>query len=268
MLATTREVYISGSPLTSWAIINHYLYLYIYVYICKINSNMYYFRIGLCLKKKKVRQKKYNIVKMRWGRWCKQCQCQTSGCEAWWSTWGEWRSGIRAWGVHAPVRPFSHCINKEITVRRGSVLLTSEGTPTHPFKHRHIITYRFQMFTYTQISTLKSILIYFKLPISITDLCKQWCSQKHNVNIMKTHMQLKRNITTLWRHLSPLHQLMSSRLPGCYNRVAISRGIRGESKMREKTDSGGREVSKAAWRTDRNIENRRFNMLAFIEPEK
>ena len=54
------------------------------------------------------------------------------------STRGEWRSGIRAWGVHAPARPFSHCINKEITVRRGSAPLTSRGTAhTHLYTDTH-----------------------------------------------------------------------------------------------------------------------------------
>lgn len=79
---------------------------------------------------------------VRWRRWWEQSWCRKGGGGAWGSAWGEWRSGIRAWGVHAPERPFSHCINKEITVRRGSVPLTSSAT-THTrlnsCTHSHIL---------------------------------------------------------------------------------------------------------------------------------
>lgn len=61
---------------------------------------------------------------------------------------------------------------------------------------------------------------------------------QHEHNKLK---QLTRSITTSWRHLSPLQQLMSSRLPGCYNEVAISTGEKkgGSHEMREKKQSTG-----------------------------
>lgn len=62
------------------------------------------------------------------------------------------------------------------------------------------------------------------------DKLMQTCLRKHNMSTIKRHTQLTRSIITLWRHLSPLQQLMSSQLPGCYNEVAISRGNeKGES---------------------------------------
>lgn len=128
---------------------------------------------------------------------------------------------------------------------KGLCAANKQGYPHTPIStqaHSHIQNSYFHMHTcmYTQIYV--NILEH---KIRRANSCIQRCSPKHKVNIMKTPIQLTRNITTQWRHLSPLHQLMSPRLLGCYNRVAISRGKRrGAYETREKNRQWGKGASR------------------------